>query len=141
MIVKAISVRQPWAWAIVHGGKDVENRIWRPNYRGPLLIHASSNMTRLDYEVGATFCRREAGLLVPEPGELERGGIVGAARAVDVVLPGPRHNCWHFPEQFGLVLADKVGLRFRPLKGRLFFFPVELRRSEVRILARAGIID
>ena len=22
----ALSVRQPWAWAIIHGGKDVENR-------------------------------------------------------------------------------------------------------------------
>ena len=24
--MKALTVQQPWAWAIVHGGKDVENR-------------------------------------------------------------------------------------------------------------------
>jgi hypothetical protein len=40
--LKAISVRQPWAHAIIHLGKDVENRPWRRNYSGPLLIHASS---------------------------------------------------------------------------------------------------
>ncbi len=41
--MKAITVRQPWAWAIMHGGKDVENRSRNivGSYRGPLLIHAS----------------------------------------------------------------------------------------------------
>jgi hypothetical protein len=38
--VKALSIRQPWAWLIVTGYKDIENRSWRTNYRGPLLIHA-----------------------------------------------------------------------------------------------------
>lgn len=28
--MKALTVRQPWAWAIMHAGKDVENRTWRP---------------------------------------------------------------------------------------------------------------
>ena len=40
--MKAITVRQPWAWAILHGGKDVENRTRNiaGSYRGPLVIHA-----------------------------------------------------------------------------------------------------
>jgi ASCH domain len=33
----ALSVRQPWAWAIVSGYKDVENRSWPTNYRGTYL--------------------------------------------------------------------------------------------------------
>lgn len=28
--MKALTVRQPWAHAIVHLGKEVENRTWRP---------------------------------------------------------------------------------------------------------------
>jgi hypothetical protein len=24
--VKALTIRQPWAWAVIYGGKDVENR-------------------------------------------------------------------------------------------------------------------
>jgi hypothetical protein len=26
--VRVLTVRQPWAWAIIHGGKDAENRNW-----------------------------------------------------------------------------------------------------------------
>jgi hypothetical protein len=37
--VKALTVKNPWAWAIFHG-KGVENRKTRTNYRGPLAIHA-----------------------------------------------------------------------------------------------------
>ena len=33
--MKALSVKQPWAWAIFHG-KDVENRDWPTNVRGPV---------------------------------------------------------------------------------------------------------
>lgn len=38
--MKALTVRQPWAWAIINGGKDVENRNRKTNYRGRLYIHA-----------------------------------------------------------------------------------------------------
>lgn len=37
-----LTIRQPWAWSIVHGRKRVENRSWQMNYRGPLLIHAGA---------------------------------------------------------------------------------------------------
>lgn len=41
--MRALTVKQPWAWAIIHAGKDVENRTRNVagRYRGPLLIHAS----------------------------------------------------------------------------------------------------
>lgn len=38
--MKALTVKQPWAWAIIHAGKCWENRNWKTNYRGPLLIHS-----------------------------------------------------------------------------------------------------
>ena len=40
--MRAITVRQPHAWAIIHGGKDVENRSRNiaGSYRGPVAIHA-----------------------------------------------------------------------------------------------------
>lgn len=38
--MRAITVRQPWAWAIEAGHKTVENRTRGTNYRGPLAIHA-----------------------------------------------------------------------------------------------------
>jgi len=39
--MRVLTVRQPWAWAIVHGGKDVENRSRSLGpYRGLVAIHA-----------------------------------------------------------------------------------------------------
>lgn len=35
-----ISIRQPCAWLIVHGWKNIENRLWPTRVRGPVLIHA-----------------------------------------------------------------------------------------------------
>jgi hypothetical protein len=38
------------AWAIFHSGKDVENRTWRANHHGSLLIHASKTRQSYDQE-------------------------------------------------------------------------------------------
>ena len=40
--MRVLTVRQPWAWALIHGGKDVENRVRNiaGDYRGPVAIHA-----------------------------------------------------------------------------------------------------
>jgi ASCH domain len=37
----ALSIREPFASAVLLGIKPVENRSWKTEYRGPLLIHAS----------------------------------------------------------------------------------------------------
>src|SRR6266851_3268078 len=39
--MKAISVRAPWWWFILHGGKDIENRDWPTKFRGTVYVHAS----------------------------------------------------------------------------------------------------
>jgi hypothetical protein len=43
--LRAITVQQPWAWAIIHGGKNVENRTrigtWRRAVGTTVAIHAS----------------------------------------------------------------------------------------------------
>jgi ASCH domain len=44
--MKAPSIRQRWAWLIVNGHKDIENRAWPTKFRGRVLIHASKGMTR-----------------------------------------------------------------------------------------------
>jgi hypothetical protein len=42
-LVKTLSVRQPYATFICAGVKKVENRTWKTDYRGRLLIHASGD--------------------------------------------------------------------------------------------------
>jgi hypothetical protein len=48
-----LTIRNPWCWAIVHGGKRIENRSWNTNYRGPLWLHAGAR-SRWD-PAGAEF--------------------------------------------------------------------------------------
>jgi ASCH domain len=76
--LRALTVKQPWAWAIVHGLKLIENRSWPTAYRGPLLIHAGVSRSDLGLEGD-----RMPGL--PDYDELTYGAIVGVADVVDCV--------------------------------------------------------
>ncbi|WP_375449244.1 ASCH domain-containing protein, partial [uncultured Nostoc sp.] len=56
--MKAISVRQPWAWGIIYSIKNIENRGWPINYRGDILIHAAKKCTKKEYEIVSIFFQR-----------------------------------------------------------------------------------
>ena len=91
--LKAISIRQPWAWLIVNGYKDVENRTWKAKYTGALLIHAGASRFGLrdaEAQVVGRFAMRMCG--------------VYDFRAIVVILKGPHlhsrtpsHRYTHLP--------------------------------------------
>lgn len=112
----ALSVRQPWAWAIIAGGKDVENRSWNSRHRGPLLIHAARTLDHNGFEE-----LRLRGLEPPE--ELVCGAIIGQVRLVDVVRD--HGSGWAEPGAFHFVLADPVAFaQPRPYRGMPGLFRV-----------------
>lgn len=127
----ALSVRQPWAWAIIHGGKNIENRDWRePNpglrFRGPVAIHASTGMTRDEYEEARDFMAG-IGVTCPAPADLARGGIIGRVIVQDAIrirdVPGdPKWLSPWFFGPLGLVLREPLAANFIPAKGALGFF-------------------
>jgi hypothetical protein len=124
--VKALSIRQPWAHLILHGGKDIENRKWSTKYRGPILIHAAKACTILEYHAALNFVfqevREELAQQVFKHGwTAPRGGIVGSAILSDVVTE--RDSPW-FTGPFGFVLTDVKPLPFRPMRGMLGLFEV-----------------
>ncbi len=119
--MKALSIRQPWAWLIVNGYKDIENREWFSNFTGPLLIHAGKTMTRADYEACLIFVNGFAAIDIPLMGNLERGGIVGEAVMTGCVRSSD--SPW-FCGSFGFTLKDAKPLPFRPINGSLGFFNV-----------------
>lgn len=131
--MKALSIRQPWAWLIVNGYKAVENRDWNTNFRGEFLIHASKGMTRMEYDSCQGFCWRglepTKQVTLPPFEDMERGGIVGIASLVNVVHEREKHlltECdkpWFFGE-YGFILDNVRPLPFMPLKGALGFFNV-----------------
>ncbi len=126
--MKALSIKQPWAWAIIHAGKRVENRDWPypPKHRGPLLIHASKTF---DHE-GFDWIRLNAeklglhDLLFNEnfrPGRFDMGGVIGIVDMVDCVRQYP--SPWFFGP-LGLVFEDPRPMRFFPCNGKLGIFEV-----------------
>ena len=78
--MKALTVKQPWAWAIVMGYKDVENKARRTNHRGPVLIHAAKQMDPNGFQL-----LWELGVYRKLPDELPLGGLVGLVEIVDCV--------------------------------------------------------
>ncbi|MBK1884659.1 ASCH domain-containing protein [Luteolibacter pohnpeiensis] len=118
--MKALSIRQPWAWLIVNGHKDIENRQWRTHYRGKILVHAAKKMTREEHAVAAAMAA-EQGVTIPAYDDLERGGIVGEVEIVDCVDVDP--SPW-FIGQWGFVLKDAKPQPLMPCNGKLGFFHV-----------------
>ncbi len=124
--MKALSIWQPWAFAIVSLGKDIENRCWRTRYRGPLLIHASKTVDEPAFE----FLHQE--FLNPDEMKiLERypsaarltGGIVGVCELVDCV--DTSSSRW-FNGPYGFVLRNARRLPFVKMPGRQGLFNVDV---------------
>jgi hypothetical protein len=81
--IRTLSVRQPWAWAILHGGKNIENRSKRTKVRGTIAIHASMTPPEPD---DLDDVRVVADVPVPE--DLPLGAIVGLVEIVYCVDRG-----------------------------------------------------
>lgn len=129
--MKALSIKQPWAFLIVHGFtehlpdktvkhlKDIENRTWNTKFRGRFLIHASKQPDKkaLKYFINKGI----------NPEDLVYGAIIGSVELVDVVTKS--ESQW-FQGPYGFVLKNqKCMLDPKPLKGKLGFF--ETKEDEV----------
>jgi ASCH domain len=111
-----LSVRQPWAWAIAWGGKNIENRTWTCHYRGPIFIHAAK---RIDV-AGIEAVERIIGRPLNRE-QLTTGAIVAAAQLVGVTEGIGEHEgspWWEGP--YGWILDDIKPIDVPiPAKGRL----------------------
>jgi hypothetical protein len=119
-MIPALSIRQPWAWLIVHGHKDIENRDWSTPFRGQLLVHAGLTMTRTYYdqvteELGNASMLPAGGL--PSYEHLPRSGMVGWTRIHSA-------SKWKRGGRFGFMRRNSRPMSFLPWNGRLQFFNV-----------------
>ena len=126
--MKALSVRAPWWWAILHG-KPVENRDWYTNQRGRIWLHASRHWSRTEIEEDLEdieFMAEKDGLQLPKvrlDDMLDScGALVGTVEITGCVTD---HPSAFFVGKFGFVLRDPVILpKPIPFKGALGFFDV-----------------
>lgn len=133
--MKALTLRQPWAWAVTAGHKRIENRTWPPTL-GPgevFAIHAGAAVpAAADVDTVRERLRGRAAV----PDEFVRGAIVAVARVSGTVTASS--DPW-FTGPIGWVLEDVVPLvEPIPCRGLLGLWPVapELGRDIRRQLAR-----
>lgn len=111
--MKALTVRQPWAWAIISGRKRIENRTWCTPVRGRIAIHSSQKpegdwrrlAAMLEDATTWNACR-----------ESPNGTILGTVELVDCVEESDDYSFAGRPH-YGFVLADPRPLR-KPIQVR-----------------------
>jgi len=123
--MKALSIKQPWAWLIATGQKDIENRNWAPTFKGRIYIHAGQSF---DFDGFNWLCVHSRGRLdkvdLNECASLaiywRISAIIGEVDIVDHVTQS--QSPW-FTGPHGFVLANPLLYKKPiPCKGRPGFF-------------------
>ena len=146
--MRALSVKQPWAWLICAGYKDVENRNWHIGRHGPyqtqtacfclelpmrIYIHAGKILDKdgLDWLLESESSPVTEDDLFKQLIERyyygnpdDRSKIIGEVDIVDCVS---KHDSKWFTGPYGFVLANpKLYDAPIPYSGKLGFFEVDL---------------
>ena len=110
--MKALTVHQPWAWAIINGRKRVENRKWSTRVRGRIAIHSSQTRDPNWRQLAAML---EDAATWKACNESPNGAILGTVELVDCV---EESNDYSFSgKPYGWVLAHPWPLR-KPIQVR-----------------------
>ena len=132
-ITKALSIKQPWCWAILNHYKDIEIRTWNTNYRGYIALHAGKKIDHNDY-----FLLKDMDIPLPLESTLETGKILGYTYLYDVIPykeyqrfydHHERHrnrSAWWDGRQKGFILQDVTKIKPIEFKGKLSLFNVDL---------------
>lgn len=142
--MKTITIKQPWSSLVVEGIKDVENRTWKTNFRGRILVHAGAK--QIDSK--DLFSMEKANEIPSdllediEDCNLPTGAIIGSVEIVDCAINHPSiwaektinktywKNGKHYLEKvkpiYNWVLANPIKFKNPiPMKGKLSFWESE----------------
>lgn len=155
---KAISVKQPWAYLLCAGIKDIENRTWKlpEKYKGEwILIHASGslgkkfNINLTDEQMIAAFGSIANAVII---GTFDFGAIVGAVKFSECVMNAnsiwaeksvetrvwANGTEWFIPNKpiYNWVVQDAVLFDdpIRNIKGKLSFWEFDLPEEYQNLL-------
>lgn len=119
----ALTIRQPWAHAILHLGKPIENRNWSTRVRGRVGLHAAKGMTLDEYEDAKAFIADiDPSLSLPDFDRLDRAALIGSVDVADCVKD---HSSPWFQGPYGFILRNPIALREPvPCKGALNFWDI-----------------
>lgn len=136
--MKALSIRQPWAHAILYLGKNIENRTWTTAYRGRFYIHAGlkedPKWRRGKNHKGNVIIADDMEKTLTHRGAWSsKGGIIGSVELVGVTEWSQRSRWFAGPH--GFILRDpKAYDHVIECRGSLGFFdpPKSLAKELMR---------
>jgi ASCH domain-containing protein len=109
-MMKALSIKQPWANLIASGKKTIETRLWPTDYRGPLLIVSSKT-----------------------PDIHPAGYAVAIGELVDcrpmTASDEQAACCARYPGAFSWVIRDIRKIEIFPVRGKLGLYDVSIPTS------------
>lgn len=129
---KAISIKQPWAYLICAGIKDVENRTWPTKYKGRVYIHASAKPVGQYFSEGV-FTADQLNYLIQSKKidlieKVQLSAIIGHVDIVNCISKERNgkgsDSIWAEPDCFHWILRNPV-LFDKPIlnvKGKLSFW-------------------
>ena len=127
-IMKAITIKQPWASLIVHGIKDIENRTWpcpRKYIGQRVFIHAAGSHGR-KFSIDLTDAQTKAAFatiaIETMFGNMPFGSIIGSVEIVDCSMNHP--SIWAEKGVYNWIRANPI-LFNKPIenvKGKLSFW-------------------
>ena len=135
--IRALSVRQPWAWAICASVKKTENRSWTTEHRGTIAIHASTSPQAVNR------FRKASGCDLMHRDYFTFGAIIGLADIADVSSYGQQHEddpfaegpyCWTMEN--GRLLSSPIAL-----PGKLNLFKLSPKIQNDLRIAKTVRID
>lgn len=127
--MSALSIQQPWAWFIVNGYKDIENRSWKPTERWfgkRIVIHAGQKrLTKADFEDFLEIIKDLKIKRYPKSiDDFDYGALVGTAVISGVVKNSKSE--WAHRGSWHIQLEGAKKMKPKAKKGQLGFFPVKV---------------
>lgn len=158
---KVLTVKQPYSYLICSGIKPIENRTWKTNYRGRVLIHASAEKMKGiegDYfnedQIGHLYCGHTPLEELHKYHAMRElySAIIGSVEIVDCVINHPsiwaeraKKDPWYeyihgesqeIHQVYNWVLANPI-LFDKPIlnvKGKLGFWDYDLPEEYEKLL-------
>lgn len=144
-LLPVITVRNPFAWAIIFPRcpKDVENRSWSTNYRGPLLIHAGKAFYRDDVLSKAEVVAEVARMAREDPPQMEdmySGHLIGMVYLEDCITTS--ESQWAMAGDRHFILSNPVKLKTPlPCPGRLGLWAIKNRPNDPNLIKHDVDLD
>lgn len=120
--VKVLTLKQPWAWAVFHAGKDIENRSWLTDSPEVLFIHSGKS-----FDTAGVDFLKSLGINPPNISseDMRFGAIIGCVKLCSISKNS--RSKWAIANQYHWQIENpELFAQPIPARGRLGLWEFDL---------------